>query len=88
MIELVQLVGRHREAEQATAQVIARLTPREREVLMALAEGSSDREIAQQLFVSRDTVHTHMIHLLGKLGVDSRTQALLFAIRSGLITLE
>jgi DNA-binding NarL/FixJ family response regulator len=88
LIELVQLPGQHRSAQQATVQTIARLTRREREVLLSLAEGLSDREIAERLFVSKDTVHTHMVNLLGKLGVESRLQALIFAIKSGLVTLE
>jgi DNA-binding NarL/FixJ family response regulator len=88
LIELVQLAGQQRDAEREREHLLARLTPREREVLLALAEGLSDREIAQRLFVSKDTVHTHMVNLLGKLGVDSRMQALLFAVKAGLVTLE
>ncbi len=88
LIELVQVAGQNRATEQAVEQCIARLTRRERDVLLALAEGLSDREIAQRLFVSKDTVHTHMVNLLGKLGVESRMQALIFAIKSGLVTLD
>jgi DNA-binding NarL/FixJ family response regulator len=87
LIELVHLAGRQREEEQAMAQTIGRLTPRERDVLLALAEGLSDRDIAQRLYVSKETVHTHMVNLLGKLGVESRMQALLFALRSGVVIL-
>ena len=67
--------------------MIARLTPREVQVLGALAEGLSDREIGARLHVSTETVRTHMVNLLAKLGVDSRLQALLFAVRHGLVTL-
>ena len=88
LIDLIQLAGRHREAERAARESIDRLTPRERDVLLALGEGLSDREIAERLFISRETVHTHMVNLLKKLGVDSRMQALIFAIKSGLVTLE
>lgn len=88
LIELVHMAGQHREAERASEQAIARLTRREREVLLALAEGLSDREIAQRLFVSKETVHTHMVNLLGKLGVESRMQALIFALKSGLASLD
>ncbi|HKY63502.1 MAG TPA: response regulator transcription factor [bacterium] len=55
------------------------LTKTETEVLRLLAEGLTDQEIAQRLFVSRDTVHTHAGHLFGKLGVNSRLQAALVA---------
>ncbi|HEX5034190.1 MAG TPA: response regulator transcription factor [bacterium] len=55
------------------------LTKTETEVLRLLAEGLSDQEIAQRMFVSRDTVHTHAGHLFGKLGVRSRLQAALLA---------
>lgn len=87
LIDLVQMAGQQREAERADQQAIARLTPRERDVLLALGQGLSDREIAQHLFVSKETVHTHMVNMLGKLGVESRMQALIFAIKSGLVTL-
>lgn len=88
LIDLVQLAGKQREQELATQQIIDRLTPRERDVLTALGEGLSDREIADRLFISKDTVHTHMVNMMGKLDVDSRMQALIFAVKSGLVTLE
>ena len=88
LIELVQLAGRHREEEQATRERIDRLTRRERDVLVSLGEGLSDREIADRLFISKDTVHTHMVNMMNKLDVDSRMQALIFAVKSGLVTLE
>lgn len=88
LIELVQAAGRQREEERAVRARLGRLTPREREVLEALGEGLSDREIAERLYISKDTVHTHMVNLMGKLEVGSRLQALLFALRSGLITLD
>lgn len=88
LIDLVQLAGRHREEAYATQQTIDRLTRRERDVLMALGEGLSDREIAERLYISKETVHTHMVNMLGKLGVESRMQALIFAVKSGLVTLD
>lgn len=88
LIDLIQVSRQHREAEQETGQIIARLTKRERDVLLALADGLSDREIAERLFVSRETVHTHMVNMLGKLGVSSRMQALIFAIKSGLVSID
>ena len=60
------------------------LTPREGEVLRLLAAGLSDREIAERLFISPRTAGYHVSNLLGKLGVDSRTGAVAFALRHGL----
>jgi DNA-binding NarL/FixJ family response regulator len=56
--------------------------------LEALAEGLSDKEIAERLYVGVGTVRTHMTHLLAKFGVDSRLQALIFAIRYGLVEID
>ncbi len=61
------------------------LTAREGEVLALVAEGLSNREIAATLFVSEATVKTHVVHLLDKLGADSRTGAVSAARRSGLL---
>jgi DNA-binding NarL/FixJ family response regulator len=57
------------------------LTAREREVLAELAKGRSNREIARALHVSEKTVKAHVSSVLGKLGVQDRTQAALFAVR-------
>ena len=51
------------------------LSTREIELLQALQTGASNREIAQQLFISQATVKTHLIHIYAKLGVDNRTAA-------------
>ena len=61
------------------------LTVREREVLSLVAEGRSDREIADQLFLSRRTVSEHVRHILAKLGTPTRTAATALAFRTGLI---
>jgi DNA-binding NarL/FixJ family response regulator len=61
------------------------LTERETEVLKLLAQGQSNKEIARALTVSEQTVKTHVSHVLEKLGVPSRTQAALCAIRMGLV---
>ena len=57
------------------------LTPREREVLALVAEGASNRQIAQTLVVSERTARTHVSAILAKLGLVSRTQAALWAVR-------
>lgn len=61
------------------------LTERETNVLRLLAQGCSNKEIAQSLHVAEDTVKTHVRHILAKLGVQNRTQAILAAMRQGLV---
>jgi DNA-binding CsgD family transcriptional regulator len=68
----------------ADAPAIAGLTAREVEVLRLLAEGLSDRDIAEALFISPRTVNGHVTNLLGKLGLESRTAAAAYAVRHGL----
>ena len=61
------------------------LTERETEVLRLLAQGQSNKEIAHTLTIGEKTVKTHVSNVLGKLGVQSRTQAALYAVRIGLV---
>ena len=61
------------------------LTPRELDVLRLLVDGRTDREIADALFIGHRTVATHVMGILGKLGVDSRTAAATYAVRNGLV---
>jgi DNA-binding CsgD family transcriptional regulator/tetratricopeptide (TPR) repeat protein len=60
------------------------LTTREREVLALVAEGYTNRRIADELFISESTAGVHVSHILGKLGVDTRTEAAAVAVRLGL----
>jgi DNA-binding NarL/FixJ family response regulator len=62
-----------------------RLTPRERDVLAAIARGRANREIARLLGLSEKTVKTHVSAILTKLGVHDRTQAALYAVRTGMV---
>ena len=63
------------------------LTERELEVLARLGSGNRNRDIAEQLFISEETVKVHMKHIMEKLGATDRTQALTIAMRRGFIRL-
>jgi DNA-binding NarL/FixJ family response regulator len=81
-------LGAGPEAEQAGRLLRSEpgpLTPREREVLALLAEGLTNRQIADRLVVSEHTVHRHVTNLLRKLDLPSRTAAAAYAVRSGLL---
>ncbi len=63
------------------------LTPREIEVLRHIAGGNRNRDIAEQLFISEETVKVHIKHIMEKLGASDRTQAVAIAVRRGIIQL-
>lgn len=78
---LDEFVHRHEEPQPAHNQ----LTPRETEVLQALARGLRNEEIARELVISEKTVKTHLTNIFGKLQVEGRSQAIIYAIRHGLV---
>ena len=83
------LVERHaRELAEATTtpRNFKLLTSKEREVLLLAAEGLSNQEIAQSLFIELGTAKTHMSHILAKLGVRDRAQAIAYVYRHNLFT--
>lgn len=92
--ESLLALGAVREAERAVSSLAAldreqlplpELTPREREVLRLLAEGLTNRQLAERLVISEHTVHRHVTNILRKLELPSRTAAAAHAARSGLL---
>jgi DNA-binding NarL/FixJ family response regulator len=61
------------------------LTGREREILQLLADGMSNADVAGKLFISQETVKSHVRHILTKLEADTRTQAVAIALREAII---
>ena len=88
LVEILREARRHRDQRRAGQELADRLTPREREVLQALADGKTNRQIAQQLHITVETQRTHMVNILGKLGAHSQLQALVIAVRHGIVTVE
>jgi DNA-binding NarL/FixJ family response regulator len=62
------------------------LSEREMEVLQLLSEGKTNKELAKALWISEQTVKTHLAHIFGKLGTSDRTQTVARALRNGLVT--
>jgi DNA-binding NarL/FixJ family response regulator len=85
VVELLRFAGRTREQEYEARQAIARLTPRERDVLQALAEGLDGEQIAERLHIALRTERNHMASILAKLEVHSQLQALVFSLRHGVV---
>jgi len=85
VVELLRFAGSRKDQEHEARRAIEKLTPREREVLRALAEGLDSREIAERLYISAKTERNHMASILAKLGIHSRLQALVFALRHGVV---
>ena len=83
MLHLLQVAANQRQQDDRVRARLASLTPRERELLQALADGLSDKDIAQRFQISVRTVQTHMANLLAKLEVESRLQALVLGARFG-----
>jgi PAS domain S-box-containing protein len=83
VVELLRLAASRRDEALDVRRAVARLTPRELEVLEALSEGLDGKEIARKLRISDKTERNHMASIMTKLGVHSRLQALVFALRHG-----
>jgi DNA-binding NarL/FixJ family response regulator len=74
--------------ERLRGDADAHVSDREIEILMLVAQGQSNREIARQLHISDSTVKAHMLHIFDKLGVTDRTAAVTTALRRGIIRLD
>jgi DNA-binding NarL/FixJ family response regulator len=85
LTRLLAQVAREREAQSQAMMLLNDLTEREREILLLLAEGLRNDDIASKLFISPQTVQTHVRNILGKLRVHSKLEAVTFAVRHGAI---
>jgi DNA-binding NarL/FixJ family response regulator len=85
---VLRAAGDRRAREHDDRCAIAQLTPREREVLQALAEGLDTEQLADRLHISVRTERNHIANILAKLGVHSRLQALVFALRYGIVEIR
>jgi DNA-binding NarL/FixJ family response regulator len=73
------------EADPATRATLASLTDRDRELLVLLTDGLTNAEMGARMYLSETTVKTYVTRLLGKLGVGTRVQAVVFAYETGLV---
>ncbi len=82
--KLLEHLPRPQPAQTDEAEV-SQLTERERDVLVLIARGLSNRQIADSLHITEGTVKGHVSNVLSKLHLQDRTQAALFAVRHGLV---
>jgi DNA-binding NarL/FixJ family response regulator len=85
LARLLPKVARERQTRRDARLLLDQLTEREREILALLATGLRNDEIAARLFISPQTVQTHVRNLLGKLAVHSKLEAVAFAVRHGAV---
>ena len=86
LTRLLAQVAREREILREATMLLDDLTDREREILQLLAEGMRNDDIAAKLYISPQTVQTHVRNILGKLRVHSKLEAVAFAVKHGAIT--
>jgi two-component system, NarL family, response regulator LiaR len=86
LTRLLAQVARERAAERDAQMLLDDLTEREREILQLLAQGMRNDGIAAKLYISPQTVQTHVRNILGKLRVHSKLEAVAFAVKYGAIT--
>jgi DNA-binding NarL/FixJ family response regulator len=85
LARLLHRVAVQREERREVGELFGALTEREREILGQLAQGRRNEDIAATLFISPQTVQTHVRNVLGKLGVHSKLEAVALAVRHGQI---
>lgn len=85
---LEQFEGLGLDSDEEMGSLLVPLSPREMEILQFIAQGKSNKEIAFDLGISRQTVKNHMTSILRKLAVNDRTQAAIYALRRGWIRLQ
>jgi DNA-binding NarL/FixJ family response regulator len=85
LTRLLAQVAQEREEERDARRLLGDLTDREREILGLLAQGVRNEDIAKRLYISPQTVQTHVRNILGKLRVHSKLEAVAFAVRNGAI---
>jgi DNA-binding NarL/FixJ family response regulator len=85
LTRLLAQVAREREEQRDALRLLGDLTEREREILGLLAQGKRNEDIARELFISPQTVQTHIRNILGKLRVHSKLEAVSFAVKHGAI---
>lgn len=88
MVDLLRLATKRRERDGKEDHAAKRITRREREVLQALSEGLSKKEIAKKLNIAVETEHTHMTNIFDKIGAHTRLEAFLFAARHGIVEMK
>ncbi len=84
-LNIEDILARSQNAAPAVAAGAGALTPRERQILHLLAEGRTATAISRQLYISHATVRNHTQHILAKLGLHSKLEAVAYAYRCGLI---
>jgi DNA-binding NarL/FixJ family response regulator len=86
LARLLPLVAREREVQRDADVLLGHLTERELQILQLLGEGLRNDDIATRLFISPQTVQTHIRNILTKLGVHSKLEAVVFGLRHGAVT--
>ncbi|HXF57837.1 MAG TPA: response regulator transcription factor [Actinomycetota bacterium] len=87
LARLLPRVAREREVNRDAQLLLSQLTPREREILQLLGQGMRNEAVGAALYISPQTVQTHIRNILTKLGVHSKLEAVVFALRHGAISL-
>jgi DNA-binding NarL/FixJ family response regulator len=80
------LVRQYLQKSTAGPESTLAISPREKEILNLLAEGYTSKEIAEKLFISQSTVHSHRTNLMSKLGLSSRRELIQYAREHGLLS--